>query len=355
MERVFPSCRSEAPFRKFYSVGVNIRKEEKYKIMKRAGIGVALVLLVLSVASLIPGRAQEANAPPKAGGPPPANPLKVALLKWYPANQTTSFKVGKSPLEVAFDGANIWVVNSGDSTLHKLRASDGATLGKFNVGASYGVAFDGANIWATRYDDRVAKVRASDGALLGTYGVGKSPFWLAFDGANIWVANEGENTVSKLRASDGANLGTFTVNTAPLGVACDGENIWVTTLGGNSVTKLRATDGTVLGTFAVGSQPYGVAFDGASIWVANRGDGTVTKLRSSDGAKLGTFYVGFAYGIAFDGANIWVTGGEEVEILRPSDGTILVQIHESGEPTGLAFDGANMWVAMYDSGAVLKM
>jgi hypothetical protein len=29
---------------------------------------------------------------------------KVALLKWYPANQTTTFTVGNSPEGVAFDG-----------------------------------------------------------------------------------------------------------------------------------------------------------------------------------------------------------------------------------------------------------
>jgi hypothetical protein len=39
--------------------------------------------------------------------------------------------------------------------------------------------------------------RASDGADLGTFTVGASPFGVAFDGANIWVTNNGSNTVSK--------------------------------------------------------------------------------------------------------------------------------------------------------------
>jgi hypothetical protein len=58
--------------------------------------------------------------------------------------------VGAQPSGVAFDGANIWVVNS-NGTVTKLRASDGTNLGTFNVGASPGggVAFDGANIRVT--------------------------------------------------------------------------------------------------------------------------------------------------------------------------------------------------------------
>jgi len=49
---------------------------------------------------------------------------------------------------VAFDGTNICVGNQSDNTVTELRASDGAKLGTFNVGNSpVGVAFDGTNIW----------------------------------------------------------------------------------------------------------------------------------------------------------------------------------------------------------------
>ena len=42
------------------------------------------------------------------------DPLQVALLHWDKANQVrTEFAVGSGPLSVAFDGASIWVANSG--------------------------------------------------------------------------------------------------------------------------------------------------------------------------------------------------------------------------------------------------
>ena len=127
--------------------------------MKRVVIGISLLLVVTATASFIPGRAQEASqasaVPQQAanGNVPPTqnwaagNPLKIALLKWYQANLTTTFKVGKKPLGVVFDGANIWIANNYDSTVSKLRASDGASLGTFNAGgAPMGLAFDGASI-----------------------------------------------------------------------------------------------------------------------------------------------------------------------------------------------------------------
>ena len=55
-------------------------------------------------------------------GPPGVglNPLQVATLRWYEANQTgLDFPVGTDPRAVAFDGANILVANSDSGTVSK--------------------------------------------------------------------------------------------------------------------------------------------------------------------------------------------------------------------------------------------
>ena len=49
-----------------------------------------------------------------------------------------SFPVGDGPSGLAFDGANIWVTETYDDTVTKLRASDGALLGTFPVGTEPG-------------------------------------------------------------------------------------------------------------------------------------------------------------------------------------------------------------------------
>ncbi len=281
-------------------------------------------------------------------GPRAPNPLQVAILRWYQANQQpVTFKVRIAPSAIAFDGANIWVTGH-DNTVTKVRASDGTNLGAFSVGNSPdGVAYDGANIWvANKSDNTVTKLRASDGTNLGTFSVGNSPDGVAYDGANIWVANKSDNTVTKLRASDGTHLGTFSLSGA-CAMAFDGAHVWVTSCS-NTVAKLRASDGTNLGTFNVGSLSQGIAFDGENVWVVNNGSNTVTELRASDGATLGTFATGSGpSGIAFDGANLWVTNfsSNTVTELRSSDGSNLGTFTVGNNPLGIAFDGANVWTA----------
>jgi hypothetical protein len=65
------------------------------------------------------------------------NPNQIAVLKWYPANTTTTFAVGHAPWAAAFDGSSIWVTNFPDATLSKLRASDGQRLGPYCHGVRW--------------------------------------------------------------------------------------------------------------------------------------------------------------------------------------------------------------------------
>ena len=102
-------------------------------------------------------------------------PKQIALLRWYEVNEAgINFTVGQAPDWIAFDGDHIWVVNSWDDTVTKLRASDGRLIGTYNVGnVPNGIAFDGANIWVTNYcESTVTKIRASEGSVVGTYAVG---------------------------------------------------------------------------------------------------------------------------------------------------------------------------------------
>lgn len=62
-----------------------------------------------------------------------------------------SFPVNGSPIEVVFDGNDLWV--STGAIVDRLRASDGKVLGIFHTyGGPTGLAFDGANIWVTNFD-----------------------------------------------------------------------------------------------------------------------------------------------------------------------------------------------------------
>ena len=103
---------------------------------------------------------------------PGPNPLKVALLRWYEGNSAgNTFPLGNALSGVVFDGASIWVSSITDSSVTKLRASDGTSLGTYYVGSNpRAIAFDGAHVWVANLGDgNVMKLRVSDGSVLGTY------------------------------------------------------------------------------------------------------------------------------------------------------------------------------------------
>jgi hypothetical protein len=120
---------------------------------------------------------------------PYLNPLRVATLQWYEANQTGfTFPTGLRSQEVAFDGTNIWVLSKNPDQLWKRRVSDGANLGTIGIqDQPSGIAFDGAHIWVTHRDvsRRVSKIRISDNVVLGQFVLPSAPFAIAFDGVNI--------------------------------------------------------------------------------------------------------------------------------------------------------------------------
>jgi YVTN family beta-propeller protein len=300
------------------------------------------------------------------GGGAAPNLQRIALLKWGVSLADNTFSVGTEPGAICFDGASIWVANSGDGTVTKLNASTGATIGIYGVGTEpSAICFDGASIWvANSSDSTVTKLNAGAGTNIGTYYVGRNPQAICFDGANIWVANYGVEdnggyTVTELNASTGATIGTYNVGTNPNGICFDGASIWVANTGDNTVTKLNASTGATIGTYNVGSYPKGVCFDGSSIWVANYGSHNVTQLNASSGAPIGTYTVGNSpTAVCFDGASIWVANSSDwtVTQLNAGTGAPTGTYNVGGEiPYGICFDGASIWVANFGSQNVTKL
>lgn len=294
---------------------------------------------------------------------PYINPRRVAALQWYEAIQTgLQYPAPPGTNQIAFDGDNLWVSRSLFGSVSKIRVSDGAVLGSFNVtgGEALGMAYDGANLWVAcgDFSHSVAKLRASDGQNLGNFTLPVDPFSLAFDGSHIWATQGANGTVAKIRTVDGAIVGIFNAGPSPLKIAFDGANIWVTNQTASSVTKIRASDGSLLATYNVAPSPNSIAFDGTNMWITHPGSNLVTKLRASDGVVVGTFSVGPSpVGVVFDGANVWVgnRGSNTVTKLRASDGLLLGTFTAGSGPGNLAFDGANVWAINHETATLSKL
>src|SRR4029079_1169971 len=97
---------------------------------------------------------------------------------------------------------NVWITNYFDKTVTKLRASDGFNLGTLTVGdGAAGRLFDGATMWVVCNGDSTLMKVSPSGIVLATFATGKGPFSVAYDGANVWVPNYASNSVSKVAAN----------------------------------------------------------------------------------------------------------------------------------------------------------
>jgi hypothetical protein len=145
--------------------------------------------------------------------------------------------LGTNPVGIAFDGAKLWTANLGptsDNGSISIITPDSPSFtinNVFGFGGLRGILYDGANIWVTESGapGYLKKLNAS-GAVIITVTVGNDPRIPTYDGTNIWVPNIGSHSVSVVRPSDGLVLATLTGNglSAPLAAAFDGQRILVT-------------------------------------------------------------------------------------------------------------------------------
>ena len=265
----------------------------------------------------------------------------VTKIRAMDGRKAADFPVGGNPVAVLFDGEKLWVVNSGDDSITSFKV-DGTKKklhpqkkisGEFNFDSQLlsrpvDIAFDGEYMWLVNQGgDEVIKFPASEGivTIIGDnepenferIGVGNNPSAIAFDGENMWVTHSGSKNVTKIRVSDNEIVQTISAGKGQQGIAFDGTSMWIIDEDENEVVKVRASDGEVLGSYSVGRDPSAVAFDGKSIWVTNNDSNNVTKLRISDGKIIGTYDVGSSpSAIAFDGTYMWVVNEDDNNVMK---------------------------------------
>jgi YVTN family beta-propeller protein len=252
-------------------------------------------------------------------------------------------EIGVAPIEMAYDGAKVWVTNYTSSTLSIVDQQGVLVHTIFLPLAAHpeGIFFDGKYIWVANNgvgQNSVSKFDPESMRLIASYPVGLAPDAFAFDGTSIWVTNSYSDNVMKLDRETGEIIRTFPTGEYPLSIVFDGKDMWIGNgdvanpneppLATASLTELRVAGGVNLGTFASGNAVRGLVYDGTSIWACNDGDNTVTRIRVSDGARLGTYPTGIApRGIAFDGVRIWIsnTGQNTVTVVTPQPDALVIR------------------------------
>jgi hypothetical protein len=202
------------------------------------------------------------------------------------AMTTFSINLGPNPQGITCDGQNLWTANSGTGpgtgSLSRVNLTT-STITPFTTGFSQpvGILFDGANLWVTDTgDNSLKRVDTTSGAVLQTIplsGVVQHP---VFDGTNLWIPCAGPDKVVVVRAVGGLTgtvLAQLTGNglSGPFQAAFDGERICVTNTSNLSVSLWKASDLSPLGAFILISNspnhnPRGVCSDGTTFFIGLR-------------------------------------------------------------------------------------
>jgi hypothetical protein len=159
-------------------------------------------------------------------------------LPWTVTTVTAGFA---SPFGALYDGASVWITDAGAARLRKLDAN-GAILQSVTVGAGPGFPiFDGTNIWVPNSSESsVSVVRATSGAVLATLTGNEvsTPIAAIFDGERVFVANEA-GTVSLFKAADFTPLGSVSIGgaTVPFGGCADGVSVWIALNNAGSIAR----------------------------------------------------------------------------------------------------------------------
>jgi hypothetical protein len=240
-------------------------------VLGASGVLVAMQVLVAGTNGTNPGRLYRIDPSSSA-----------------PIVQTVANNLGVNPNGIAFDGGQVWTANRGpvgSVSIITPGATTPWTTTTLSVGlgatSPWGAVFDGANIWITDSGLGTAVKLNAAGAVLQTVTVGTFPGNPVFDGTSLWVPNFGSDSVTVIRASNGTVLQTLTGNGlgGPLTAAFDGERIAVTNAGGDTVSLWKAADLTPLGSTLMGilSHPDSVCSDGTRFWVTLRSAGNLVR------------------------------------------------------------------------------
>ncbi|HSD80436.1 MAG TPA: adenylate/guanylate cyclase domain-containing protein, partial [Solirubrobacteraceae bacterium] len=288
------------------------------------------------------------------GDPIAVEPNSLAVLSASGKKLEASPPTGTSPGGVAIGEGSVWVTNTGEGTVSRIR--DNEVVQTIGVGSGpVGVAVSGGFVWvANSLDGTVSQIdpRKAGGAEIGRIRVGNQPNGIAAGDGVVWVANSGDHTLSRIDTDRGRADTPFSAGTGADALAVGGGRVWVTSFAGATVSEVDPKSSRVLSPISVGYGPSAVAVGAGAVWVVNALDGTVSKIDPQRSSVVSTLAIGREpQGIAARGNDVWVT--DEAGVLTRIDArrtTIAQRVKLGNRPGALALAADGVYVAVRSAG-----
>lgn len=293
---------------------------------------------------------------------------RAALDQFWTSPALGNTTVGPSPVGIKSDGTDVWVADSSDGTVRRVRGSDLKVLDTWTGAANArGVVCLAGKVLVSGAISQggpgqlyfIDPLLPPGAVTVVASNLGNVARGLAIDGVRIWTANNG--SVSIVTPADTIPWTTTTVTTGfgnMYGPTFDGTSIWVTHNGLNTLLKLNSA-GAILQTVTVGLSPTFPLYDGTSLWVPNSGAASISIVRPGSGAVLATLTgngLSQPFAAAFDGQRVLVTSIDTtfVSLWKAADLTPLGNFDLGDLPNRICSDGTNFWISLSAAGQVVR-
>ena len=312
-------------------------------------------------------------------------------------NATGAAAMFNSPQGVATDGTNLYVADSADNTIRQIVIATGAVTtlaGTAGAGAPgyadgissaasfnvlQGITSDGTNLYlADSGNSTIRKIVIATGAVttlagkagFSGYGDGigsaasfYNPQGITTDGTNLYVTDASNSTIRQIVIATGAvttlagsagvigssdGTGLAARFYYPQGITTDGKNLYVADSLNNTIRKVVIATGAVTtltgiagfsgyadgtGLAATLSYPTDVTTDGTNLYVADSGNNTIRKIVIATGAVTT-----LAGSVLSSGSVDGISSAASFKM-----------------PQGITTDGTNLYVADSESGTIRKI
>jgi hypothetical protein len=289
---------------------------------------------------------------------------RAAMEQWWMPQSilaSAQTNVGFLPKMVKWDGADLWVANSGSDTVSRVRASDGKLLETWTgatdaeaVLVARGRIYVGGSNKLYALDP---KQPAGNVSILGHFLAGING--LACDGIRVWAASE-NGIVSIFDPNTSIIVPVYTGFDNLSGPIFDGSNIWVTDFNAGKLLKLDS-NGAVIQNVPIGGGAGFPIFDGTNIWVPNPIDNSVSVVRAASGQVLATQTgngLNAPLRAAFDGERILITNySDGVSLWKATDLTPLGSVSTGPDsfPEGACSDGRYFWITLSNTSKLARL
>ena len=211
---------------------------------------------------------------------------EVGVIDDSAGEVTDAIDISSTPDAIAASTQHVWVAATDDVGGNLLADVNAATtslanlLGSSQSGPSQVAATDD-DVWVTNSgSSTVSHYDARTQVGLTAIAVDVTPGAVAVTDDAVWVAGTDSQSIVRIDPATDTVVATVDLSGdgggSPAGIAATAGAVWVTDPDNDQLLRIDPGSNAVVDTIDTGSRPVAVAATDTDVWVANAGDGTLT-------------------------------------------------------------------------------